>query len=379
MAALSRCGLEDQVSALYDLAMEGAPEAVAALVELARREQRPTESSTLSYLVDVDPALIRPHLAPLLASSVASDRQLAVHLLGTFGDPGDACSVANLLKDPVARVRALAVRALASIHATDRATAIQALLSDSSEEVRLAAVTALMSLGSCPIDRLRPLADDPSPAVRKQSRVARAALGDAACADDLVWALKESLDLAMARPLAKAGCTVVLAYLRDRVARFLDRRAAAELAALGDADAIAMLKKDGSLEAAAILLDLGLCEKPAAVLAELDWSSRADASRIFLALNRLQDPKRYARLKDQWRPARWVTPVAGAYDRVLADLTGMPVKTDASVDWPLEPMLLCAGPGLPFENGMVPVFDGDGITLCSFAEARRIWEKRLKR
>ncbi len=378
MEAIALIVPQDRGGYWVDLADEGVPEAAAALVELARLAALPMDSNELSYLLGLDPALVRPHIVPLLASGLACERQLAAHVLGTFGDPADAVRVAKLLKDPVATVRAEGVRALAMMHATESIPEIARLVADPVEEVRLSALSALMALGAGPVETLKALADDPSPAVRRKARVVRAALGDVSCVDDLLRALKEDPSLPT-RALAKAGCTAMIAYLRDRIARFLDRQAAADLAAMGDADAIAWLRKEGSVESAAVLLGLGLHESPIDALSRLEWSSIHDASPLFLALNRLADEKRYSALNGRWRPARWVGPAAGSYAKTLAGLTGLPVRMDASAAEFAWPLLMEAGFGLPCKEGLVPVFDGDGITLYSFAAARLVWEGRLKK
>ncbi len=72
-------------------------------------------------------------------------------------------------------------------------------------------------------------------------------------------------------------------------------------------------------------------------------------------------------------------PTAADHAKILGELLGLPVKADKSVVDRERADVLYENGAFSCAFGAAPVFEGDGITLYSWAEARRIWGKRLKR
>jgi HEAT repeat protein len=372
----------DRESTLSDLAVEGVDEALDALIDLARTDGTPFESDAASYLLEHDPARLLPRIRPLLASPLAGERQFAANLLWSLGQPEDVPRLKALLKDPVAKVRREAVVALQSLEARDTAADIAPLLADADEFVRLSAAETLAEFGKGPLDALKALAGDPSSQVRRAALVARAALGDTTCADDLVRALRLSPLDYVPQPvyrLGKSRLPALLEFFRERRTSHADPRATEALAAAGDKDAIAWLRADPTATSAAILLECGLLDSPADALPTLAWSSQAAANRLLLAFNRTVDPKRHESLTAKWTPARWVGPTAADHARALCDLLGLPVKAHASLRDRDAGSLITAGGAYGCHLGGAPVLEGDGVTLYSYAAARAAWERRLKK
>jgi HEAT repeat protein len=367
----------DRDWALDELMRDGIEAAIDELWKIALNAAESADSSAASYVVDAHPQRVRALARPYLESKVESERHLAAYALGSAGDESDRARLRPLLKDPSPTVRAAAAAALGELEDRDAADAIAALLADPEERVRSEAVGALEIMRAGPLDALKAACADRQ--LRPAALRARASLGDVSCAEEYLKMLEGAPSGASdgLRALAKAGSKPVLDYLKARLGK--DPACTRVLAELGDAGAIDALVKDGTIESATTLLEVGKLDDPAAWLDRLVWVSDNALHPFLLALNCTVDRKRYEALIEKWTAPRWVGPKASDLAAALTELLGVPVKADASLRDRREGFQLGRGMAFDVVERAVPVFEGDGITLYSYAAAREVWRKRLAR
>jgi hypothetical protein len=329
----------------------------------------------------IDPARVRPRVRARLASKTATDRVAAAYLLGCVGEAEDRARVGALVKDPSPAVRAAAARAAGRLRAEELADALVSLLSDPVELVQVAAAEGLGSLSSGDAAKLRAAASDPRFDVRRAAARSAAKRGDASVAGELVRLIAaDPLDewLEELEALARLGAAPVAELARRRARVLDDPTAWSLLAASGDAEAVKRLAADGTQRSAAALIAAGHASDRAALAKLLDASEPWSTGEFLLALNRLVDPKRYDTLARRWHPARWAPAGRDGFAKALSECLGVPVRADASAPDRRDPMVLTAETAFGTGHQMVPVFEGDGIVLYSFAAARQRWKEKLK-
>jgi len=368
----------DRLWLLDDLMSDGVEEAVDTTWTLTLNSAEGVDSQEASYLVDGPPPRLRELARPLLASAVEAERQLAAYVLGRVGDESDRPRIRALLKDPCAGVRESAATAAGELEDREAAAMLVALLSDPEPDVRSAALSSLEDLAAGPLDALKAACADTG--LRPMAIRARAVQGDLSAAEEFLKGIAAGANEGNRRALttlAKAGSKPVLAFLKERAGK--DATCDSILAELGDADAIDRLKRSASVESATALLAIGRLDDPGPVLERLAWVPASTVDAFLVALNRAVDATRCDALAKRWTASRWVGAARADLAAALTEALGVPVKADASVPERHAPFVLDRGAAWGVIEGAVPVFEGEGITLYGYHEARAIWTKRLKR